>query len=266
VVFDAYGTLFDPQALSVPLEQAFHGRGDELAAAWRATQLRHTWLRSLMGDWLDFDGITRQALRQVLAAEGDTSAGAPNAGRGAQAGAPRDRPHAGAPNAGDRAHAGAPNAGNDARTEAGRGAEDSLADALLLAYRRLPAYPDAGPALAALEPDRPRAILTNGTRTTVEATVRAAGLATDLPTVLSVEEVRVYKPAPAVYAMASDHFAVEPAAVTFVSGNAWDCAGAGAFGLRVVRIRRSTEAAEAIGPEPIATIDDLRELTEVLRR
>jgi 2-haloacid dehalogenase len=258
VVFDAYGTLFDPQALSVPLEQAFPGRGAELAAAWRATQLRHTWLRSLMGDWLDFDGITRQALSQVLAAEGIGSAGAPNAGKDAQAGAnPGDGAHA---------HARAPSAGYGARAQAGPGAEDSLADALLLAYRSLPAYPDAAPALAALEPDRPRAILTNGTRDTVEATVRAAGLAGELPTVLSVEKVRVYKPAPAVYAMASDHFAVEPAAVTFVSGNAWDCAGAGAFGFRVVRIRRSIEAAEAIGPEPVATIDDLRQLPEVLRR
>jgi 2-haloacid dehalogenase len=240
VVFDAYGTLFDPQALSVPLEEAFPGRGAELAEVWRATQLRHTWLRSLMGDWLDFDGITRQALRQILAAHADADADA---------------------SSGDSRGDGDSRGGADSR-----GAGDVLADTLLAAYRRLPAYPDVAPAMAAMAPDRPRAILTNGTRATVEATIRAAALSEALPTVLSVEAVRVYKPAPAVYALATDHFGVEPAAVTFVSGNAWDCAGAGAFGFRVVRIRRSTEAAEAIGPEPTATIDDLRDLTEVLRR
>lgn len=67
VAFDAYGTLFDPAALAAPLEAAFPGRGGALAAAWRATQLRHTWLRTLMGRFVDFDTITGEALRQVIA-------------------------------------------------------------------------------------------------------------------------------------------------------------------------------------------------------
>src|SRR3990172_9951961 len=210
VVFDAYGTLFDPVALSEPLERRFPGRGLAFALAWRATQLRHTWLRSLMERWADFDTITGDTLAQTLDA-------------------------------------------------AGLPADDSLLADLLAAYRSLPPYPDVAPALAALAPERPRAILTNGTRATVEATVRAAGLEAALPVVLSVEAVRVYKPAPAVYALASDHFRVERAAVTFVSGNAWDCAGAASFGFRVVRIRRSPEAPERLGWSSIATIDDLRE-------
>ena len=70
VVFDAYGTLFDPAALAEPLERRFPGRGRELALAWRGTQLRHTWLRSLMGTWADFDAVTRDALMQTLMAAG----------------------------------------------------------------------------------------------------------------------------------------------------------------------------------------------------
>jgi 2-haloacid dehalogenase len=212
VVFDAYGTLFDPVALATPLERRFPARGLALAHAWRATQLRHTWLRSLMGRWADFDAVTGDALAQTLSA-------------------------------------------------AGLPADDTLLGDLLAAYRSLPPYPDVAPALAALRPDRPRAILTNGTRATVEATVRAAGLQELLPTVLSVETVRMYKPAPAVYALASESFGVEPADVTFVSGNAWDCAGAGEFGFRIVRIRRGDEAREWVGLPPMATIDDLRDLS-----
>lgn len=217
VVFDAYGTLFDPFALAAPLERRFPGRGLALAQAWRATQVRHTWLRSLMERWVDFETITGDALAQTLAADG----------------LPTD---------------------------------DRLLADLLAAYRSLPPYPDVVPALAALGAERRRAILTNGTRATVEATVRAAGLEAALPTVLSVEAVRVYKPAPAVYALASQHFGVEPAAVTFVSGNAWDCAGAASYGFRVVRIRRTPEAPEALGWAPMDTIEDLSDLPYPLQR
>ena len=216
MVFDAYGTLFDPLALAEPLERWFPGRGAELAANWRATQVRHTWLRSLMRTWADFDAVTRDALAQTLAA-------------------------------------------------AGLAADEDLAADLLTAYRTLPAYPDVPGALAALDPGRPRAILSNGRRSTVEATVRASGLAHHLPLVLSVEAVRTYKPAPAVYALVTSRFGVEPGAVTFVSGNAWDCAGAAAFGFRVCRIRRSEEAEERVGPAPAVVIDDLRELPALLR-
>ena len=159
VVFDAYGTLFDPIALAEPLERRFPGRGVDLALAWRGTQIRHTWLRSRMGEWADFDTVTRDALLQTLEAAGLR---------------------------GD-ARADAPGAGGDAGAEAGA---DALASDLLAAYRTLAPYPDVAEALARLEPDRTRAILTNGARATVEATVRAAGLQEALPLVLSVDEVR----------------------------------------------------------------------------
>ena len=54
--------------------------------------------------------------------------------------------------------------------------------------------------------------------------------------------------------------------MTFVSGNAWDCTGAAAFGFRVVRVLRSPEAAEGFGPGPFATLDDLTDLHSVLDR
>lgn len=216
VVFDAYGTLFDPAALAEPLEEAFPGGGRGLAAAWRATQLRHTWLRSLMGAYVDFDTVTAQALEQVLA-------------------------------------------------EAGLAVPAGLVGSLLARYRTLPPYPDAAAALSALEPDRPLAILTNGRRGTVEATVAAAGLEAQIRVVLSVEDVGVYKPAPAVYALVTAHFARPAAAIWFVSGNAWDCAGAAAAGLRVVRVRRSPDGPELVGPPPFATLATLSELPSVLR-
>ncbi|MBM4407216.1 MAG: haloacid dehalogenase type II [Chloroflexi bacterium] len=216
VVFDAYGTLFDPAALAEPLERAFPGRGAALAVAWRATQLRHTWLRSLMGAYVDFDTITAQALAQTV-------------------------------------------------REAGLVEPRELTSDLLARYRVLPAYPDVAPGLASLPPEQPLAILTNGRGATVAATVAAAGLSGRIPVVLSVESVRVYKPSPSVYALASDHFGLPPAGIWFVSGNAWDCAGAAASGLRVIRVTRgASNGSEAVGPDPSATIPDLARLASVV--
>ncbi len=62
-VFDAYGTLFDPNGLTARLEAAFPGSGPAISGSWREAQLRYTWLRSLMGQWAPFDAVTADALR-----------------------------------------------------------------------------------------------------------------------------------------------------------------------------------------------------------
>ena len=151
---------------------------------------------------------------------------------------------------------------------AGLSADPAGFDELVAHDRALPPYPEVVSALKAIESDWPMAILTNGTQSTMQAIVRAAGLSDRIPTVLSVDIVRAYKPAPQVYRMASDHFGVDPSAVHFVSGNGWDCAGAAAFGLRAIRVRRGSAPAfnERVGPAPVATIDDLTGLVAVLRQ
>ncbi|MBI3895991.1 MAG: haloacid dehalogenase type II [Acidobacteria bacterium] len=62
LVFDAYGTLFNPYTAQTVSEELFPGRGSELVRLWRAKQLEYTWLRSLMGRYSDFWEVTRAAL------------------------------------------------------------------------------------------------------------------------------------------------------------------------------------------------------------
>jgi 2-haloacid dehalogenase len=62
LVFDAYGTLFDVHSVTRLAESHFPGRGAALSAAWRTKQLEYTWLRSLMGRYEDFNGVTLAAL------------------------------------------------------------------------------------------------------------------------------------------------------------------------------------------------------------
>lgn len=70
LAFDAYGTLFDVLSLTARCEHRFPGRGDALAARWRAKQLQYSWLRSLMGRYADFWQITGEALDHAAASLG----------------------------------------------------------------------------------------------------------------------------------------------------------------------------------------------------
>jgi 2-haloacid dehalogenase len=120
-------------------------------------------------------------------------------------------------------------------------ADAGLRAALLASYRELDAFPDAAPALAAL---RARgvatAILSNGSPGMLAAATGAAGLAPLLDAVLSVDDIRLYKPAPRVYALAAMRFACAPRDILFVSGNAWDAYGAARFGCRVLWLNRTS--------------------------
>ena len=62
LVFDAYGTLFDVHSVIAECEALFPGKGASLSQLWRGKQLEYTWLRSLMGRYVDFSAITRAAL------------------------------------------------------------------------------------------------------------------------------------------------------------------------------------------------------------
>jgi 2-haloacid dehalogenase len=62
LVFDAYGTLFDPFAVRTCAEELFPGNGAALSQLWRAKQLEYSWLRTLMGRYENFWKITEDAL------------------------------------------------------------------------------------------------------------------------------------------------------------------------------------------------------------
>jgi 2-haloacid dehalogenase len=62
LVFDAYGTLFDPFAVKTRAEELFLGNGAALSQLWRAKQLEYSWLRTLMGRYENFWKITEDAL------------------------------------------------------------------------------------------------------------------------------------------------------------------------------------------------------------
>jgi 2-haloacid dehalogenase len=65
-VFDAYGTLFDVGSAVARLRDSVGDEADRLSALWRQKQLEYTWLRSLMGDFVDFWTVTGDALDYAM--------------------------------------------------------------------------------------------------------------------------------------------------------------------------------------------------------
>jgi 2-haloacid dehalogenase len=83
----------------------------------------------------------------------------------------------------------------------------------------------------------------------LDAAFGTNGLAPLLDAVLSVEAVGRYKPAPAVYQLATEALGAAADELLFVSANAWDIAGAGSAGLVTAWINRSGAPADRL-PEP----------------
>ncbi len=136
--------------------------------------------------------------------------------------------------------------------------DDTLRRDLLDAYRSLACYPEVAGVLDTLRGGGMRtAVLSNGSRKMLDAAVAGAGLARRLDAVLSVDEVRVYKPHPDVYRLACDRLGVRREAVCFLSSNAWDAAGAATFGFRVVWVNRFGQGRERLPDPPEVEVETL---------
>ena len=215
VVFDAYGTLFNLNAMSEIARPLADAKTDALLDLWRRKQLEYSWLRSLTGQHTDFLQITADSLDYACAALGLDNA--------------------------------------------------TLSARLLDAYRTPTAYEEVPEMLSRLRAaGLGRAILSNGSPAMLASGVAAAGLETLLDAVLSVSSVGIFKPHPAVYRLAVNHFHVAPEQIAFVSSNGWDVAGAAAFGFQVAWVNRAGLPAERLPSGPSAMLSDLTALPALL--
>jgi len=140
-----------------------------------------------------------------------------------------------------------------------------LRERLLSLYFTLDAFAEVPAVLRALNAAGVRsAILSNGTRAMLEASITHAGIDGLLDAVLSVDAVGVFKPHRQVYELACTHFGLPPDAVLFVSANAWDAYAASAFGMRVVWCNRYAQRAERLPGAPDHMTTSLAELPELL--
>lgn len=143
--------------------------------------------------------------------------------------------------------------------------DEGLKARLMEAYLSLDAYPDVAPALMKLRAQGIRtAILSNGTPAMLKAGIDSAGIRGSLDTVLSIEEVGIYKPDPSVYQLACDRLSVARHGICFVSSNGWDVAGAATFGFQTVWLNRFGMERDRLPGEPRVILKGLEELPALI--
>jgi 2-haloacid dehalogenase len=142
-------------------------------------------------------------------------------------------------------------------------AGDGQLEKLLQAYLFPAAFADAKPALAALDAGQ-AAILSNGSPKMLQSAVRHNGMETYLGELISVDRVKTYKPSPRVYALGTETLNLPAEEILFVSSNAWDAAGAKAFGYRVCWCNRSGAEPDHLGFAPDMVVSRLDQIAAVV--
>ncbi|HTP60515.1 MAG TPA: haloacid dehalogenase type II [Burkholderiales bacterium] len=131
--------------------------------------------------------------------------------------------------------------------------------ALMDEYRNLAPYPEVPGALAKFK-GRKLAILTNGSPDMIDPLVKSRGMEKTFDAVLSVDVLKVYKPATAVYELAMNRLQLPREDIGFVSSNCWDALGAKTFGFSVYWINRTGAPIDRLGVQPDRIVSGLDEL------
>jgi len=129
-------------------------------------------------------------------------------------------------------------------------------EALMSEYLSLSLYPDVVQTVQNL--NSKKAILSNGSPDILLPLVKNSGL--ELDAVISVDELKVFKPAPEVYELAVKKLGTKD--IGFVSSNCWDAIGAKSYGFQVYWINRAGAPVDRIGFKPDRV---LRSLDEILQ-
>ena len=236
IAFDLYGTILSTESIAKDLATHLNISGPKaqaVAARWRQYQLEYTWRMTAMGTYKPFDKITRAALR----------------------------------------HAAAELEGADVPDEA--------AGRLMAAYDALAVFPDVPAGLRAVQQQHRRGgagtppveavVFSNGTEKMLSTSV---GSSPDLKPfvgggggggglfrkLITVDEVRTYKPTAAAYShLQAEADEDNDAVVWLVSANPFDVAGARSVGLRSAWIDRAgTGWVDRLGEAIFGVGDDVR--------
>ncbi|TDV53893.1 haloacid dehalogenase type II [Actinophytocola oryzae] len=132
-------------------------------------------------------------------------------------------------------------------------ADDETRDRLVLAWHRLPAWPDSVSGLARLRAKHVTATLSNGGVALLTHLVKAAALPFDC--VLSAELAHAYKPDAAVYQTAAALLDVQPEQILMVAAHKWDLVGARKAGLRTAFLSRPLEKGPNKQADQAADVD-----------
>ena len=134
--------------------------------------------------------------------------------------------------------------------------------ALMQAYRVLPAYDDVPEALAKIRAAGFRMYgFSNGIAEAVSGLLEHAGISEFFDGVVSVDDVQSYKPNPDVYQHFVDSTRSDKSNAWLVSSNPFDVQGAVSFGMQAAWLHRFPDVVfDPWGIEPTVVMDELGEI------
>jgi 2-haloacid dehalogenase len=143
---------------------------------------------------------------------------------------------------------------------------DAARRQLLSDYLNLPVFPDVVPALETLKASGCRLLaFSNGVENSLRTLLSNAGVLSYFEGVVSVDDVKTFKPNPDVYACLVSRGGLRNEGTWLISANPFDVIGAKAARLKAAWVRRNPEA--VFDPwefEPDAAVNDLRALVTAL--
>ena len=140
-------------------------------------------------------------------------------------------------------------------------------EALLAGYKVLPAFADAATSLPLLKDEGHRLFaFSNGKPEDVASLLDNSGISSCFEDVVSTDEIKSFKPNPAVYAHFLRRTGATGKEAWLISGNPFDVIGAVSAGMRAAWVRRSPQTIfDPWEIEPTLTIGSLSELAEGIR-
>jgi 2-haloacid dehalogenase len=137
-------------------------------------------------------------------------------------------------------------------------------DALMARYNHLGRFADVEAGLQRLEAGRAMVLFSNGTQRMLDALTEAAGLRPYFQGVVSVDEVKAYKPSPKTYRHVAWRLGRPIWEIRLVSSNPFDVIGAEAAGMRAAWVNRSGGPFDTLRPPPRIVVGSLTELADAL--
>jgi len=137
-------------------------------------------------------------------------------------------------------------------------------DELLSSYQALPAFDDVAKGLAVLKSaDFRMYAFSNGSADAVDTLLTAAGIRDLFLGIVSVDDLKSFKPNPAVYCHFLRKSGSSGSNAWMISSNPFDVIGAISAGMKSVWLRRSQDAIfDPWGIEPTLTVSSMLDLTD----
>ena len=141
----------------------------------------------------------------------------------------------------------------------------SMKNELLDLYKVLSTFPEVKETLKKLKEKKYKlAILSNGTPSLLKELVSGNNLENIFDDVMSVEEVKKYKPHPDVYNLPIKKYQIEKNQFVYLSANTWDVSAAGNFGFNSVWVNRNRNIFDNLDYKLITEIKNLSDLNNLL--